>query len=214
MRGSRYIRGSNLGGLAQLARAVGSQSTGQGFESPILQKPSLFVTLTTILLILVFAGCRPEHERPVDLEQFEQADIFVYPDDFDIERSEGVVIERFGDPDSIEEIQIPGTEVNGETDIRRIYRYDGLEFIFYQSAREDFHILAATVLTSGRYAIDLGLRVGMGRSVATDVLGGPDFVQDESHVFSYGNSPSERMNIELVIQDDIVTEIAVAPDLP
>ena len=32
---------SCCGGIAQLARAIGSQSIGQGFESPYLQKPEL-----------------------------------------------------------------------------------------------------------------------------------------------------------------------------
>ena len=198
-----------------MARAVGSQSTGQGFESPILHSFSIYrAGIAVLLLLLVVAACRPAHERPVDLDEFEEHDIFSYPRDFHIDTAEDAVVERFGDPDSVEEIEISGTEANGESDIRRIYHYDGLEFIFYQSAREDFHILAATVINSDQYAIDIGLRVGMGLGVARDVLGEADFVQDESHVFSYGSSPSDRMNIELVVHDGIVTEIAVAPDLP
>lgn len=198
-----------------MARAVGSQSTGQGFESPILHTSSFLSMAVAGLLIGFFVvGCTPEHEQPVDIDSFEPSNVFSYPADFDIEITEDAAVERFGEPDQIEEVEIPGTEVDGRPDIRRIYHYDGLELIFYDAAREDFHILAATVLKSGDYAIDIGLRVGMGLGVARDVLGEPDFVQDESHVFSYGNSPSARMNIELVVRDDIVTEIAVAPELP
>ncbi len=37
----KYFKYSNLGGLAQLARALDLHSRGQGFDSPILHNPPL-----------------------------------------------------------------------------------------------------------------------------------------------------------------------------
>lgn len=214
----RYIPARATGGLAQLARAVGSQSTGQGFESPILHSLIFRTNITTsaivFLIALLLFACDDPAEQALDLDSVPEDRVLVYPDDFDIEQTEASIRERFGDPQRVEEVEIDGTGDAGEPDIRRTFHYDGIDFIFYQSIREEFHILAATVLTSDRYAIDLGLRIGMHRSVSDDILGQPDFVQDRSHVYSFAADPTERLNIELVIVDDIIEEIAISPDIP
>ena len=218
------VRVTESGGLAQLARAVGSQSTGQGFESPILHDraypppyspgTSVRLFLWSAIFIAFLSSCSPDEPRRVDLDAIPDRLIFEYPDDFAITTTEQEVRERWGAPQSVEELTIEGTAIDGEGDIRRTFHYDGLQFIFYESAREDFHILAASVINGEQYAIDLGLQVGMGLSAAEDILGSPAFVQDDSHVFSVGGSPADRLNIELVVEDGIVTEIAVSPDIP
>ena len=170
--------------------------------------------LCSIVCFTFVLSCSPDEPRPVDLESIPDRLILDYPGDFAITTTEQEIRARWGAPTSVDELPIEGTAANGERDIRRTYHYDGLEFIFYESAREDFHILAATVLTGEQYAVNLGLQVGMGLSVAESALGSPAFVQEDSHVFSVGDSPADRLNIELVVNRGVVTEIAISPDIP
>lgn len=199
-----------------MARAVGSQSTGQGFESPILHKfPFLVIqVLVLLLLTLFFAACDRADDGRVDLDSIDDSLIFEYPEDFSAETDEQDIRDRWGEPESVDEVEIEGTESEAGTDRRQTLNYDGLQFIFYNSAQRDFEILAATVLQSDRYAVDLGLQVGMSQEAVEETLGQPDFVQDNAHVFSYGESPTDRLNIELIMEDDRVREIAISPEIP
>ena len=223
------------GGLAQLARAVGSQSTGQGFKSPILH------FLFPVAVALLFLQCSPVEEAIDDpvlgdrcLEDIPVRHTFVYPDDFDFQQTQDDIRAVWGEPVEVITERVQGTGVeDGQNNRRYTLVFDGVEFVFFvedpnRSDDDDdestadmdeqetppLNLMVATVLKSPELAIDNGLRVGMLHEDVVDLLGRPIFSQGASHVYSFGDSPTDTMNIELVVLGERIAEIAVSPDFP
>ncbi|MFP4510793.1 MAG: hypothetical protein ACOC4I_06645 [Spirochaetota bacterium] len=148
---------------------------------------------------------------------------FSYPDDFDFRQTQEGIRSAWGEPDDVLTERVQGTGARDDADnVRETLVYDGFEFVFFEEGPDQdseepeqaLNVMAATVLKTPEVAIDNGLRVGMLHADVADILGRPIFTQGASYVYSFGDSPTDTMNIELVVRGDRVSEIAVSPDFP
>ncbi|TVQ26557.1 MAG: hypothetical protein EA383_05040 [Spirochaetaceae bacterium] len=183
--------------------------------------------------------CTPVEEAVDDpvLGSRQLADIpvrhtFTYPDDFDFQQTQDDITAIWGEPIEVITERVSGTGVGDEQNNRRYTLvFDGVEFVFFvegQNQTDDdeyaedvqgpepppLNLMVATVLKSPELAIDNGLRVGMLHEDVLDLLGRPIFSQGSSHVYSFGESPTDTMNIELVVHGERIAEIAISPDFP
>ncbi len=187
--------------------------------------------------MVLLVHCTPVEEAVDDpvLGSRQLADIpvrhtFTYPDDFDFQQTQDDIRAVWGEPVEVITERVPGTGLGDEQNNRRYTLvFDGVEFVFFaegQNQTDDdesaadvngpapLNLMVATVLKSPELAIDNGLRVGMLHEDVLELLGRPIFSQGASHVYSFGESPTDTMNIELVVLGERITEIAVSPDFP
>ena len=133
-------------------------------------------------------------------------DVWPFPFGFDADR--GVVEEAFGPPARVDFPELPRTQAGG-TDVVR-WHYPGLVFTFLlRSGGAPAESLMAVRIENSDVQVRSGLRIGMSRQEALDLLGDPQIESDGSLVYFFAAS-----TIELEFSDGLLGAVVLARAMP
>lgn len=164
----------------------------------VVDSTSASLVSVVSLIVLLWMGCGENASESIDREKRPGVSLPSLVE-AGIDRPPGTetleVLDRLPSPLRIEKEPQENRHVPNQVDTLRTYYYRGLEFTVYDVAGDPKEIMKDITVVDSTYETEEGLRVGLSRDRVRSVLGPPDRIGGDTHVYRLATPTPNHLHV-------------------